>query len=244
MKRLTTLLFSLLAVVSLQTYALDLVKKWELDGTAVGLSPGFIANLYLDTIGKDYSVVLSYNGNEFWISGTGQLIMQLPPKPAKVFFVSSSNLVLGFHITPPPAPQESNSFGVFRQINGLVVSNEFSVPGKLFTQLSSGFDGKPLSTTKQPDLLPLITYDGSKVACYILDAPEIFPKPSVTSPILKPTSATITVTNPSDGLVALESSTNLVGWTVVAHLAPSPTPTPVSVPLTNQPALFLRAREE
>jgi hypothetical protein len=239
MKRIIAFLFHLLAFANLQTHALELVKKWELD-----LAPyGNISSMSPVAVGKDYSVLLGVNFDppdgrsvNFWISGTGQLIFQYPSRSAGVTYsISSSNLV---RVEASHIRDAAGEFVVFRHLNGLVISNSFPIPGSVYGNFLE-------STTKQAEpLQPVIARNGSKVACYILDAPEIFPKPTLTGIILKPTSATTTVTNPSDGLVALESSTNLVGWTVVAHLAPSPTPTPVTVPITNQPALFLRAREE
>lgn len=243
MKRITALLFHLLAFASLQTHALELVKKWELDlapyGNVSRISPYGVGKDYSALVGVEFAPSTSAGSVNFWISGTGQLIFQYPPmlhdRWPYIYSISSSNLV---RVVPAGAGEAATAFVVFRQLNGLVISNSFPIPGNVYEPSLE-------STTKQAEpLQPVIARNGSKVACYILDAPEIFPKPTLTGLILKPTSVTTTVTNPIDGLVALESSTNLVGWTVVAHLAPSPTPTPVTVPITNQPALFLRAREE
>lgn len=242
MKLITVLLVYLLAVTCLRTQALNLVKKWELElapeGTPLGMAK-------LLAVGKDYSLLVSVDGGigTLWISSSGEILTILTKRVSAVYTITSSNLVVYFgrydNLTT-----EGESVGVFRQIEGLVASKEFSVSGTTIIGASHSISPFPASTTKQPEPMPVITINGSKLICYILDAPEIFPKPTVTAPILKPTSATTTVTNPSDGLVALESSTNLVGWTVVAHLPPSPKPTPVSVPITDQSALFLRAREE
>lgn len=240
--RILPLLAALCALVPsiwFPAHGAELVKKWSVGVYAV-------TSVYVEAVGRDYSALLSVssptNGGWLWVSGEGAKLLEPRDLPsgtgAGVFSVSSSNLAM---VLFPPV-----KFRLFSVIGSSVASKDFDVPGT-FAQTVDG-NGAPHffaeAMTRRPEPYPVIVFTNNTISCYVLDGPDLYPKPTLTVPAINGATADVKVSNPTDAVVSLDASNDLKGWTVIKRIEPSPSPVTATVASTNTPGLFLRVREE